>query len=301
MVVKAQNLSDVNDDIYFIQGKNRARYPYSNSLLLDNYLIDSGISGKYLRKLKRIYKIEHVILSHWHEDHISGNHHLPDAQFHCHILDKPIIENIDKMIPYYNIEHESVGQELENMFNLLGMKDTPIDYTFDDNEIIEIGDTIQLRVLHTPGHTAGHCSFIELTSKIGFLGDIDLTNHPYYGNIDADLIRFEKSIQRLLDIDFNIVVTGHRDPILGKKVIEEKLKKYHAIILEREEGILAEFSEQDKPINPFDLKNKNLIYKEYSLFKDFEIIAEELMIEKHFIKLESTNKIIYEGKGFILN
>jgi ribonuclease/clavin/mitogillin len=300
MAVKAQNLLEIHDDIYFIQGKNRARYPYSNSLLLDSYLIDTGISGKYIRKLKRICKIEHVILSHWHEDHISGNQHLPDAQFHCHILDKPIIENINKMIPYYNIEHESVGQELEKMFKLLGMKDTPIDNTFDDNEIIDIGDSIQLKVLHTPGHTAGHCSFIELSSRIGFLGDIDLTNHPYYGNIDANLIDFEKSIQRLLNIDFDIVVTGHRDPILGKSIIKEKLKKYQNIILEREAGILAEFSEQDQPINPSDLKNKNLIYKEYSLFKDFEIIAEELMIEKHFNKLVSMKKIIFEGIGYIL-
>ncbi len=301
MAVKAQNLSDLHDNIYFIQGKNRARYPYSNSLLLDNYLIDTGISGKYIRKLKRIYKIEHVILSHWHEDHISGNKFLPNAQFHCHILDRPIIENIAKMILYYNIEHESVGQELEKMFNLLGMKDTPIDNTLNDNEIVEIDDTIQLRILHTPGHTAGHLSFIELSSKIGFLGDIDLTNHPYYGNIDANLIDFENSIQKLLDIDFDIVVTGHRDPILGKKKIKEKLRQYHNIILEREEGILAEFSEQDNPINPSDLKNKNLIYKKYSLFKDFEIIAEELMIKKHFNKLESMNKIMFEGKGYIIN
>ena len=301
MALKAQNLSDIHDDIYFIQGKNRARYPYSNSLLLDNYLIDTGISGKFIRKFKRTYKIEHVLLSHWHEDHISGNKFLPNAQFHCHILDKPIIENINKMIPYYKIEHESVGQELEKMFNLLGMKDTLIDSTYDDNEIIQIGDTIKLKVLHTPGHTAGHLSFIELSSRIGFLGDIDLTNHPYYGNIDANLIDFEKSIQRLLEIDFDIVVTGHRDPILGKKLIKGLLNKYHNIILEREESILAEFSEQDNPIYPSDLKNKNLIYKKYSLFKDFEIIAEELMIEKHFNKLESMNKIIFEGKGYIIN
>lgn len=301
MAVKAQNLTEDHDSLYFIQGKNRARYPYSNSLLLDKYLIDTGISGKYLRKLKRIYKIEHVIISHWHEDHISGNQLLRDAQFYCHVLDKPIIEDINKMIRYYNIEHETVGQELEKMFNLLGMKDTPINKTIEDNEIIEINDSLRLKVLHTPGHTAGHCAFIELSSKVGFLGDIDLTSHPYYGNIDANLIDFEQSIQRLLNIDFEIVVTGHRDPILGKLIIKEKLRKYYSIIMDREERILTEFSERSSPINPSDLRSKNLIYNKYTLFKDFEILAEEIMIEKHFNKLESTNKIRFNGKGYILN
>lgn len=300
MALKAQNLTDNYDEIYFIQGKNRARYPYSNSLLLDNYLIDTGISGKLLRKLKRSYKIEHVILSHWHEDHISGNQILKDAHFHCHILDKPIIENINKMIPYYNIEHETVGQELEKMFDLLGMKNTSINNTLENDEIIEINENIRLKVLHTPGHTAGHCAYIEMSSKIGFLGDIDLTNHPYYGNIDANLIDFEQSIQRLLDMDFDIVVTGHRDPISGKLTIKDKLRKYYNIIMDREERILSEFSENSNPINPSDLRNKNLIYNKYTLFKDFEILAEELMIEKHFNKLESMDKIRFNGKGYIL-
>ena len=295
-----QNISDIHNNLYFVQGNNRARYPYSNSLLLNNYLIDTGISAKLLRKLKRSYKIEHVILSHWHEDHISGNHIFPDAQFHCHVLDRPIIEHINEMTRYYNIEQESVGEDLEKMFEILGMKDTPINETIEDEQVIEIGDSLQLKILHTPGHTAGHCSFIELSSKIGFLGDIDLTNHPYYGNIDANLMDFENSIKKLLDMDFDIVVTGHRDPIMDKKLIKEKLVNYHAIILEREEGLLTEFSEQNKPIKPSDLRYKNLIYKKYSQFRDFEIIAEELMIEKHFDKLESINKIKFEKNGYIL-
>jgi glyoxylase-like metal-dependent hydrolase (beta-lactamase superfamily II) len=300
MALMVENISDIHNNLYFVQGKNRARYPYSNSLLLGNYLIDTGISSKLLRKLKRNYKIEHVILSHWHEDHISGNHILQDAQFYCHVLDKPIIENINKMARYYNIEQESVGEDLEKMFEILGMKDTPINHTIENKEVIKIGDSLKLKVLHTPGHTAGHCSFIELSSKIGFLGDIDLTNHPYYGNIDANLMDFENSIKRLLDIDLDIVVTGHRDPIMDKKLIKEKLENYHAIILAREEGILAEFSEHDKPIQPSDLRYKNLIYKKYSQFKDFEIIAEELMIEKHFDKLKSIDKIMVENEGYVL-
>jgi len=300
MALMVQNISDIHNNLYFVQGKNRARYPYSNSLLLNNYLIDTGISAKLLRKLKRSYKIEHVILSHWHEDHISGNHIFPDAQFHCHVLDRPIIEHINEMTRYYNIEQESVGEDLEKMFEILGMKDTPINENIEDEQVIEIGDSLQLKILHTPGHTAGHCSFIELSSKIGFLGDIDLTNHPYYGNIDANLMDFENSIKKLLDMDFDIVVTGHRDPIMDKKLIKEKLVNYHAIILEREEGLLTEFSEQNKPIKPSDLRYKNLIYKKYSQFRDFEIIAEELMIEKHFDKLESINKIKFEKNGYIL-
>jgi hypothetical protein len=49
-----------------------------------------------------------------------------------------------------------------------------------------------------------------------------------------------------------------------------------------------------------DLLNKNLIYKFYSEFKDFEVISEKIMIEKHFEKLLKNNQIEKKNNGYIL-
>jgi len=216
-----QSLSD--DSIYFIKGDKNARYPNSNSLLIGDHLIDTGVSGKVLRKVKKQFEINHVILSHWHEDHIHGNYLLPNARYYSHVNDKHIIEDINKMIPYYKVDGMSIGEDLKNLFIYMKIQNTLIDKTIEEGDIFKISEDIHLQVLFTPGHTAGHCAFYEPRSKIGFFGDIDLSKLPYYGNIDADLAEFENSIDRLLKMEFDIVVTGHKGPIMGRQTIKEEL------------------------------------------------------------------------------
>jgi len=294
-------LSDEFKNIFFVKGEQNARYPYSHSVLIGDYLIDTGISYKRLKKLKKLFPIKNVILSHWHEDHISGNGLLKNVKFYCHLRDKPIIEDIEKMIPYYNVENTPVGEELKSLIEILRMKNTKIDYAIEDNQIINIGDQLKLKILYTPGHTAGHCAFYEQNSKIAFFGDIDLTKYPYYGNIDASLIEFEKSIEKLNNMDIETAITGHRDIIYGKKRIKEEFKNYKSILRQRDKKILSYFSEESKPIKPIDLRNKNIIYRKYTTFKDFELIAEVLMIEKHFNKFYENKLITIKDNGYILN
>ncbi len=294
-------LSPEFNNIYFIEGERSARYPYSNSMLIGDYLIDTGISPKRLRRLKRRFPINNVFLTHWHEDHISGNYLLNNARFYCHPKDKEPIENVDKMIPLYNVKNTPVEDELKSLIELLRMQNVKINILLEDNDIFNIGDQFKLKVLYTPGHTAGHCAYYELNSKIAFFGDIDLTRHPYYGNLDANLIEFEESIDKVKNLDANIVVTGHRGIIEGKKKINEEIEKYKLILQERDNRILSFFSERSNPISLIEFKNKNIIYRKYSAFKDFELIAEILMIEKHIEKFLNRNIISRKDDGFILN
>jgi len=296
-----QPLSEEFSDIFFIRGKNNARYPYSNSLLIGDHLIDTGISPTHLRKLKRTFPINNVLFTHWHEDHISGNYLLNNVKFYCHSKDVLPIENIDKMIPLYNVRNTPVEDELISLIKLLRMQNVKIDALIGDNDIFDIDEQLKLKVLFTPGHTGGHCAFYELNSKIAFLGDIDLTRHPYYGNLDASLIEFEESIAKIKSLDVNIVVTGHRGMIEGKKKINEEIEKYKSILHERDERILTFFSERRRPIKLNEFKNSNIIYRKYSAFKDFEIIAELLMIEKHLEKFLKKEVITENNNGYVLN
>ena len=288
------------ENIYFIEGELRARYPYSNSMLIGDCLIDTGISPKRLKRLKKRFPINKVFLTHWHEDHISGNYLLRDAKFYCHSKDKTPIENVDKMIPLYNVKNTPIEDDLKSLIKLLRMQNIKIDTLIEDNDIFSIDDQLKLKVIFTPGHTAGHCAYYELNSKIAFLGDIDLSKHPYYGNLDASLIEFEDSIAKIKSLDVNIVVTGHRGIIEGKKKINEEIEKYNSILKKRDERILSLFSERSRPIQLIEFKENNLIYRKYSAYKHFEFIAELLMVEKHLEKFLKNNLISKENNGYIL-
>jgi hydroxyacylglutathione hydrolase len=293
-------ITELNSQIFFVHGENNARYPYSHSVVFGDCLVDTGISPKRLRRVIKTFHITRVLLSHWHEDHISGNYLLKDKTFFCHEKDKPIIEDISKMNLYYNTVNTPVSEDLNNLLAILRMKNTRIDHTIESNQIFKISDQLDLQVIHTPGHTAGHCAFYEKNSKIGFFGDIDLTRYPYYGNLDASLIEFEESIEKLEKMNIEIGVTGHKEPIIGKLEIKEEFEKYKLILTQRDERILTRLREFDKPISPKNLQGQNLIYSKYTIFKNFELISEVLMLSKHFDKLEKKGLIIKEKKGYLL-
>ena len=295
-----QPLTDNVKNIYFINGARDGRYPYSHSLLIDDYLIDTGISSRLLRRLKKDFRINNVLLSHWHEDHVSGNRLLRNAKFFVHHKDRLLVENVEKFDEYYGLSHTNGEESLEWLMASFKLENTEIEKPLDNDEIIEIGTDYQLQVIHTPGHTAGHCSFFELNSKIAFLADIDLTNFVFYAGMDSDLIDFEKSIKNLKTMDIEIAVTGHRGVVRGAREIKKDLDKYKLVIKKRDERILSDFSET-KPKTVLNFKNKNYIYKYYSEMKEYEIIAEMIMIQKHFDKFLERKVIQPKENGFILS
>ena len=108
-----QPISEEYEKIVFVNGAREGKYPYSHSLLIEDFLIDTGISSRLLRKLKRHYPINNVILSHWHEDHTSGNRLLPNVKFYIHSKDKFLIENVNKFNEYYGISNSLAEEEFE--------------------------------------------------------------------------------------------------------------------------------------------------------------------------------------------
>lgn len=295
-------ISEEYKDICFIEGQNKGRYPYSHSLLIKDWIIDTGISSGFMRKLLREVPINNVLLSHWHEDHINGNRFLPNAKYFCHIEDQPVIEDVKKMYEYYSITQ--IPEQIELFDTILAglrLENIKVEKNIDDNDIIQIGDLYKLNVIHTPGHTKGHCCFYEENSKIAFLADIDLSGlGPWYGAIDSSVMDFEESIEKIEKLDIEVAVSSHLGVVSGSSTIKKKLEEYKSIIYKRDERILEYFSET-KPINPHDLVEKNIVYKNYeNEYKVYLLLAEKVMIQKHFDKFLKKNIIQQEGRGYIL-
>lgn len=80
------------------------------------------------------------------------------------------------------------------------------------------------RVIHTPGHTWGHCVLHMPDRGVLFAGDAFVTRNPYTGRMGPEIVsraatansaQALRSLDRLKDIDVEVALTGHGEPWRG--------------------------------------------------------------------------------------
>lgn len=163
---------------------------------------------------KRNAKVVHILHTHAHFDHVLGTHDLA-----CHCQKKQTGVDPDKKTSALTIglhkDDESLYDMVETQCRWFGLPpqraETPINHWLQDDEVFEFGRA-RLQTLHTPGHTAGSCSFILQNAGVVFTGDtlfaggIGRTDLP-----GGDFQQILKSIrERLLRLDdATQVVPGH--------------------------------------------------------------------------------------------
>ena len=295
-------------EIFIVYGENRGRYPYSNSMMVqtsdDNaVLFDCGISHKFIRRLKKKYEINKVYLSHWHEDHASGYASLKQSEFFCQELNLPPLQDMKMFLRYYgNDPEEEIPDSWMIILKALKVQPIPVLRLVNDNDILKISDDINVEVVHTPGHSAGHCCFYAPESKIMFLADIDLYGlGPWYAAEDSNINDFENSMKRLQNFDMEYAISGHIGLLTGRKKIQESLNAYLNVLYERDERVLNLLSEK-VPKKLTDLERNNIIYKSYDTeFGDYIVWAENFMVQLHIDRLIEKGKVEKEENGYLLS
>ncbi len=227
-------------------GPQRGKYPDGNSVLVEGsdrtLLIDPSLG--VLPRRDQLPRVDLVVNSHCHEDHIAGNHLFPDATWHLHELDLPGIHSLDAMMEIYGYSPAvSSGwrETVRDRFHFCARDDA---VAYADGEVFELGGT-RVRVIHAPGHTRGHCLLHIEPEDVLFLGDMDLSSFgPFYGDAWSDLEDFECSLARVREIDAAHYATFHHIGVLdGREAFLARFDRFAAVIQTRERRLLEYLKE----------------------------------------------------------
>lgn len=272
-------MQEIRENVWFVEGKNRGKYPYSHSLYLtgeNNVIIDTG-AGSFFDKLSTA--TERVVLSHYHRDHVTYNYMFENAHFYMHREDAPGVESEDGFYRLSGLDQVEV-ETYWKMVKQQAFSATKIDWHLEEGLCLDTGK-VNIKVLHLPGHTPGHCGFLVEECGLIFTTDIDLTRFgPWYGNPCSDLEQFRRSIERVRALKPEIVITGHRRPIT--KNIEQTIDRYKTVIDRRDEAIITAL--QKHPLTLEQLTDKNIFYPDHynqAVLRFFE----KNMMQKHLESL----------------
>ena len=204
---------------YLLCGSDKA-------LLIDTGLgvSDLGIIIKELTALPVMVATTHV---HW--DHIGGHKYFSNIAVH---------ESETSWI------NGSFPIPLQVVKNNLTLKPCafPEGFTLDDYKIyqgkpdrimhdgdqINLGDRI-INVIHTPGHSPGHCCFYESEREDLYSGDL-----IYKGCLDAfypstDPMQFWQSVKKIQQLRVKRVLPGHHAIPVSPDIIDKVADAFHSI------------------------------------------------------------------------
>lgn len=212
----AYGLSHANDcNVYLVDGGKKL------------VLIDAGGGAgvdSILRNVSDLgfdaVRLELVVITHCHFDHIGGIpeiRRLTGCRVGVHEAEASAVEKLDPELT------------LSGMAKARGLRVEPIgvDLVLRDGETLRVG-SVELKVLHTPGHTPGSiCLFMRDGEKrVLFSGDV-VSAQGRLGFINGpgfDLVAHKKSMGRLVELKADVLLPGHGTFVLSNA--NEHIKLY---------------------------------------------------------------------------
>lgn len=193
-------------------------------------LIDTGTPGsdeQLLLAVKALGKqpgdIRHILVTHWHPDHMGGLAALKrasGAQTYAHPVDAPIIREGGDFDPKNGTpRHFYPGPGRASEFERYIQPAPGIEGAAIDHEINET-DTLAflpaLKVIFAPGHSGGQIVFLlQMYGGVLFAADTCSNFSTLGWSLGyEDLAEGKRTLKKLCDYDFQIVTFGHGEAIL---------------------------------------------------------------------------------------
>jgi glyoxylase-like metal-dependent hydrolase (beta-lactamase superfamily II) len=220
-------------------GDRNGKYPEGNSLLIEGtretVLIDPSLAVAEGRIT--LPRVDRVLNSHCHEDHVAGNGRFPEVPWHLHEADLPGIRSVDGLMAIYGFDGPAAAPWRQTVLDQFHYTSRPDPSAFRDGDLCGV----RVRVIHAPGHTRGHSFFHVEPDDVLYLGDVDLSSFgPYYGDAWSSLEDFERTLAMARGLQARWYATFHHIGVLdGRDAYLARLDRFAAVIADRERRLLA--------------------------------------------------------------
>jgi glyoxylase-like metal-dependent hydrolase (beta-lactamase superfamily II) len=305
--------------IKVIQGRNNGRFPFCNSLLINDgmkVVIDPGAGLERMTQVRDLVNVDLVINTHFHFDHIAYNYlfnqssiHINDIESECYRDRKKILKRLG-MTDYYGdnwaegwLERISRPDSVQSLYSPQNRHEWWLstfraDGTYRWGDIMDFGTT-RMEIIGAPGHSAGFCCLHFPNEGVVYTGDIDLTSFgPWYFGADGDIDQFIESSEIIANLDAETYITGHEAGIVNRDEFHRGLRKYIEIIKKREDRILAALA---KPVSLKDICSLGLIYGKKFLVDEWVRAWDALTVKKHLDRLLTNGMITYSNSKYFNN
>ena len=276
------------------------RYPHCHTLVVDDLkpaLVDAASDPDRLASFQRQKGVDILITSHAHEDHLMYNSLFSQADLWVHELDAPAFSDINALMAQYGLNEEEALFWEDFLVKDCNYVPRRPDRLLKDGDILEFGRTRAV-VIHTPGHTPGHCCLHFPEEGILFLADYDLVKAgPYYGDETSSLEQTIRSLRMLSGIKADVYLTAH-----GKGVFDASpglILDYLDIVFQREEKLLGLLSRGPKTLS--EIVDEHIIYGKPKALGAWDLsVSERVMMQKHLERLMSLGRVSEESGRYHL-
>lgn len=214
-------MKEIIEDVYHVGSSGCDIYLVDTNSSEGLVLIDCGMNISLIQNITNKgldpTNIQHCIITHCHIDHIAACDKILDlndeVKFYAHELDAPPIEEL--------------GHEQKTAASWYGVSYTPIKlykkFT-KDVEILSLG-SYDFKCVHTPGHTPGSISvLLEIHGKKVLFGQ-DI-HGPFYESFGSNLEDYQESMEKLLELEPDILCEGHFGIVKPAHEVEKYIKNY---------------------------------------------------------------------------
>jgi hydroxyacylglutathione hydrolase len=283
--------------VRLIPGERNGKYPHCNSVYLDGarVLIDPGSDRRALEQLRDGPGVEQVWLSHWHEDHLMHLDLFDDLPLTIHQADQEPLSDIERFIDWYGMDEPLRDPFRALLLQTFHFRPRRPARTFRGDETIDTAAG-PVEVLHTPGHTPGHCALWFSGAGVLYLGDYDLTRFgPWYGDPGSSIEQTIASVRRLRAVPARVWLAAHEEGVWEGDP-GEAWERYLGVIDEREGRLLAFLTE---PRTMAEIVDQWLVYRKPRDPRPFFAFGERAISGKHLERLVARGAVRRDGERYV--